>query len=83
MFTDSDRVVCVETSKNEDTWCIVLSHYDAEFDTASGLSKYAPLLAVAWKALCTFPQPDERQPVRTLWLLERGQGGVELQLARQ
>ena len=41
------------------------------------------LLAVALEALCTFPQSGERQPVRPLRLLERWQGGVELQLARQ
>ncbi len=33
MSKDSDRVVHVETSKNEDTWYRALSHYDAEYDT--------------------------------------------------
>jgi len=40
--------------KNENTWCGVLSHYNAEYDTASGLGMDTFLLAVAWKALRTF-----------------------------
>jgi hypothetical protein len=32
--TASDRVVYADTSKNEDTWCMMLGHYDAEYDSA-------------------------------------------------
>lgn len=52
-FKDADRVVYAETSKNEDTWYRALSHYDAEFDTAGGLSKDTLLLAVALQVLYT------------------------------
>ena len=56
---------------------------DAEFDTVGGLGFDTFLLTVVWKALHMFPQPVERQPICPLRLLGRGQGGVELQLARQ
>ena len=31
--TASDRVVYADSSKNEDTWCKLLGHYDAEYDS--------------------------------------------------
>ena len=33
MITVVDRVMYADTSKNEATWCRVLSHYDAEYDS--------------------------------------------------
>lgn len=38
---------------------------------------------VAQKAAYTFPQPGEWQSVCPVWVLERRQGHLELQLARQ
>lgn len=37
--------------KNEDTWCAVLGHYDAEFDTAV---EYSKVVIVIRMASCMF-----------------------------
>ena len=39
MVKASDRVVYVETSKKEDTWCRVLGHYNAKFGSTPRVFK--------------------------------------------